>query len=100
MCVWVIVLLECPLPLWHLQVFKTFHHSPIQDFTVLLSIHDPLNLWQHPYSIPPHTTPYHKIVPSSMLDHWCDGYVRKWLPLLLPNIGPSICSNTVYSGFI
>src|ERR1700722_16994334 len=51
----VTVLLKCPLPLWHLQLFKTFHHSPIQNFTVLFSIHDPLNLCKHPYSIPPHT---------------------------------------------
>src|ERR1700748_604478 len=25
----VIILLEHPLPLWHLQLFKTVHHSPI-----------------------------------------------------------------------
>ena len=79
----VIVLLKCPLPFWHLQVFKNFHHSPIQNSTILLSIHDPLNLCKCPYAIPPHTTPYHKIVPSSMLDCGSGGPVRKWFPPLL-----------------
>src|SRR6266850_7299947 len=96
----VIVLLKCPLPLQHLQLFKTFHHSLIQNFTVLLCIHDPLNLCKHPYSIPPHTPPYHEIVPTSMLDCRSGGSVRKWFPLLLPSISPSISSNPIDLGFI
>src|SRR5882762_5455852 len=74
---WVIVLLKHPLLLCHLQLFKTFHHSPIQNFTILLCIHGHLNLCKHPYSIPPHTTPNHKIVPSSMLDCRSSGSVRQ-----------------------
>ena len=96
----VIVLLKCPRPLWHLQLFKTFHHSPIQNFTVLHSIHDPLNLCKHPYSIPPHTTQYYKIVPSSMLDCGSGSPVRKWFPPLLPSIGLSIWSNPVDFGLL
>ena len=38
----------------HLQLSKTFHHSPIQNVTILLYIYDPLSLGKHSYSIPPH----------------------------------------------
>jgi len=86
----VIVLLKHPLPLWHLQLFKTFHQSPIQNLTVLLSIHDPLNLCKHPHSIPTHATPYYKIVPSTMFDCRSGGSVREWFPLHLPSIVPAI----------
>src|SRR5277367_5172447 len=82
----VIVLLKNPLPLYHLQLFKTFYHSLIQNFTVLLCIHDPLNLCEHSHSIPPHTPPYHKIVPSSMLDCRSCSPVRKWFSLFLPSV--------------
>src|SRR6267142_4524502 len=71
----VIVLLEDPLSLSHLQLFKAFHHSILQNITILLCIHDPLNLCELPYSIPPHTTLYHKVIPSSMLDSRCCGSV-------------------------
>src|SRR5882724_7138446 len=64
----VIVLLQYPLLLWYLQLLKNFHHSIIQNITVLLYIHDPLYLCELPYAIPPHTPTYQKIIPSSMLD--------------------------------
>jgi hypothetical protein len=51
-----------------LQPLKAFHQSIIQNVTVLLCIYDPLNLYELPYHIPPHTPPYHKIILSSMLD--------------------------------
>src|SRR5882724_8915372 len=71
----VIVLLEYPLLLWYLQLLKTFHHSIIQNITVLLCIHYPLYLCELPSPIPPHTPPYHKIIPSSMFDSGSGGPV-------------------------
>ncbi len=63
---WVIILLEDPLLLHHLQLFKVFHHTIIQDVTVLLCIHSPLNLYKPPNPILTHTPPNH--ISSSMLD--------------------------------
>jgi hypothetical protein len=57
-----------PLLLCHLQLLKAFHQSIIQDVIVLLCIYNPLNLYELPYPIPPHTPSYHKIILSSMLD--------------------------------
>jgi hypothetical protein len=57
-----------PLLLCHLQLLKAFHQSTIQNVTVLLCIYDPLDLYELPYPIPPHTPPYHKIILSFMLD--------------------------------
>src|SRR5277367_2165457 len=71
----VIVLLEDPLSFSHLQLVKAFLHSILQNLTILLCIHDPLNLCELAYSIPPHTTPYHKVISSSMLNSRCDGSV-------------------------
>src|SRR5258705_8948292 len=45
---WDIVLLEVPLILSHLQTFKALLHS-LQNLTMLLTIHDPLNLYQLPH---------------------------------------------------
>jgi hypothetical protein len=59
----IVSLLHC-----HLQLLKAFHQSIIQNVTVLLCIYDPLNLYEFPYPIPPHTPPYHKIILSFMLD--------------------------------
>src|ERR1700733_7963648 len=72
---WVIILLEYPLPLLHLQLLKAFLQPIIQNVTVLLCIHDPLNLYELPYPIPAHTTPYNKIIFSSMLDSGGGGSV-------------------------
>jgi hypothetical protein len=58
-----------PLLLCCLQLLKAFHQFIIQNVTVLLCICDPLNLYELPYPIPPHTPPYHKIILSSMLDN-------------------------------
>ena len=68
---WVIVLLEYPLPLIHLQLLKAFLQPIIQNVTVLLCIHGPLNLYKLPHPIPTHTSPYNKIVSFSMLDSRC-----------------------------
>ena len=77
---WIIVLLEYPLSLCHFQLLKTFHHSIIQTLTVLLCIHDPLNLC----ACLPHSTntpSYHGIISSSMLDSGCGCPVRKCFSL-------------------
>ena len=65
---WIIILLKYPLPLLHLQLLKAFLQPIIQNVTVLLCINDPLNLYKLSNPIPAHTSPYNKIIPSSMLD--------------------------------
>ena len=77
----VIVLLKNPLFLLHLQIFKALHQSILQNLTVLLCIYDPLNLCKIFYSIPPHTTPYHEVISSSMLD--CDSPLSFQVYILL-----------------
>src|SRR5258705_3866466 len=72
---WVIVLLEVPLILSHLQPFKALLHSLLQNLTILLSIHHPLHLYQLPHPIPTHRSPNHQVIPPSMLDSWCGGPV-------------------------
>src|SRR5258705_3216363 len=72
---WVIVLLKVPLILSHLQTFKALLHSLLQNLTILLTIHDPLSLYQLPHPIPTHTSPNHQVNPPSMLDSWCGGPV-------------------------
>jgi hypothetical protein len=57
------------LLLCHLQLLKAFHQSIIQNVIVLLCIYNPLNLYELPYPISPHTPSYHKIILSSMLDN-------------------------------
>src|SRR5258707_11379663 len=71
----VIVLLKVSLSILHLQLFKAFQHSMVQNLTVLLCIHLSLHLYQHSNSIPTHTAPYHKIIPPSMLHSRCCGSV-------------------------
>src|SRR5271154_4753685 len=62
---WIVVLLKVMLPLLHLQCLKAFHQTILQNFTV---------------------TPYHKVIPSSMLHCWCSCSVRYWFSSLLPHI--------------
>jgi hypothetical protein len=71
----VIVLLKDPLPFCHLQFFKTFYQPILQNIIVLLCIHNLLNLCELSNSIPPHTTPNHKVITPSMLDSRCDSSV-------------------------
>src|SRR5579864_3026908 len=73
---WVVVLLKVPLSFLHSQLFKTLHHSLIQNLTILHLIHLPLNLHKLFHTIPAHASPYHKIVPSSMLDSQCCSAIR------------------------
>ena len=96
----VIVLLENSLFLFYLQFFKTFHHSIFWNCTILLYIHLSFNLYKFSNSIPAHTTSYHEIISFSMLDSWCSGAIRHWLPLLFPYIYPSIWPNLIYFCFI
>jgi hypothetical protein len=42
---WVIVLLKISLTLLYIQLLKAFHQSILQNFTILLCIHLPLNLY-------------------------------------------------------
>src|SRR5258707_12180039 len=72
---WVIVLLEIPLILSHLQTFKALLHSLLQNLTILLSIHVPMHLNQLPHPIPTHTPPNHEVISPSMLNSWCGGPV-------------------------
>lgn len=64
----VIILLKYPLLLGYLQLLKAFHHPIIQDVTVLLCIHVPLDLYKLSHPTPSHTSPYNKIISSSMLN--------------------------------
>ena len=78
------------------STFKAFLHSILQNFTVLFCIHLFLNLYKLSHPILPHTTPYHKIVSSSMFDSWCCSLVRYWFSLLLPDIYLPIWPNPIY----
>src|SRR6266852_1456664 len=71
----VIILLKYPLHLLHLQLCKGFLQSIIQNVTVLLCIHDPLNLYELPYPISAHMSLYNMIISSSTLDGKGDGSV-------------------------
>ena len=86
----VIFLLENSLLLLHLQLFKTFHHSIFQNCTILLCIYISFNFYKFSNSILAHTTPYHEVISPSMLDSWCSGVIKHWLPLLFPYIYLSI----------
>src|SRR6266568_5206782 len=87
---WIIVLLKIPLLLFHIQLLKALHHSLIQDFTILLCIHLALNFYQYSHTIPAHTTPYHKVIPSSMLDSRGSSTIRWCFTSFLPHIHLSI----------
>src|SRR5260370_24471659 len=41
---WIIVLLKIPFSLLHIQLLKALYHPLIQNITILLCIHDALNL--------------------------------------------------------
>ena len=94
-CVCVIVLLEVPPILSHLQTFNALLHSLLQNLTILHWIYLPPHLYQHPHPIPAHTSPNHQVIPPSMLDSWCGGPVWYWFPLLLPNIHFPIWPNPI-----
>src|SRR5215510_6777149 len=64
---WAIVLLGNPLPLLHLQLFKAFHHSLIQNLTVFYSTHDSLSFYKLSYFILSYTPPYHDVILASCL---------------------------------
>ena len=83
---WAIVLLKISLPLFNIQLFKAFHHSLIQNFTVLFCIHFSLNLYKLSHTIPAHITSYHKVIPSSMFDCGCRGLIRWGFISLFPHI--------------
>src|SRR3979490_2917834 len=59
---WIIVLLEVPLILSHLQTFNALLHSLLQNLTILHCIHVPLHLYQLPHPIPAHTPPNHQVI--------------------------------------
>src|SRR5271168_1164128 len=87
---WIIVLLKIPLPLFHIQLLKALHYSFLQYFTILLCIHLSLHLYKLSHTIPAHTTPYHKVIPSSMLDCGCSGSIRYGFTSFFPHIHLSI----------
>ena len=70
------------------------------DHPLKCSIYLPLNLYQLPHPIPPHTTPYHEVIPPSMLYCWSSCSVRYWFSSLLPYIHLSIRPNSIYLCFI
>ena len=96
----VVILLKYPVLLWNLQLVKAFLQSIIQNVTVLLCIHGPLNLYELSYPISAHTPPYDKIISSFMLDYGCGGPIRKLFTLFFPGINPSIWPNSVDLGLI
>ena len=97
---WIIVLLKVTLSLLHLQCLKAFHQTILYNFTIFCSIHLPLNLYQLPHPIPPHTTLYHEVIPASMLYCWSSCSVRYWFSSLLPYMHLFIRPNLIYLCFI
>ena len=96
----VVILLKYSVLLWNLQLIKAFLQFIIQNVTVLLYIHAPLNLYELFYPIPAHTSLYNEIISSSLFNYRCDGPIKKLFTLLFSGINPPIWPNSVDLGLI